>query len=416
VRLFEVGGDPANTQFLFLGDYVDRGCFSTECIFYLYALKITYPATFSMLRGNHECRQLTAFFNFKDECTYKYDEEIYDAIMTSFDYLPLAAIVNNTFFCVHGGLSPDVTTIKEIARLDRVQEVPREGPMCDLLWSDPYEPDKEAAAGGDGAAAAPAQSQHATDWFGYNETRQCSYVYGIEAVKQFLADHKLTSVIRAHEAQVDGFKMSMVNKKSGIPRVITIFSAPNYCDVYRNKAACLKFDTNVLNIKQFVDSAHPYYLPNFMDVFQWSLPFVAEKVTDMLAAVLSSADLADDDGNVAAPSDAANPVIPNEKKGMLKKKVLAVTKLMRMYKMLRQENETIVQLKQLTPNNRIPFGLLSGSGTEIKKALTDFSSAKTGDKPNEARPTPESIEAAKVAATAAAAEKLEAATSATTPS
>jgi len=150
--------------------------------------------------------------------------------------------------------------------------------MCDLLWSDPYEEGGKDIATDEGNELGHGQ-QASTSWFGYNETRQCSYVFGVEAVKQFLQDNKLTSVIRAHEAQVEGYKMQMVNKTSKIPRVITIFSAPNYCDAYKNKAACLKFDHNVLNIKQFVDSPHPYYLPNFMDVFQWSLPFVAEKGT-----------------------------------------------------------------------------------------------------------------------------------------
>lgn len=281
VHLLGVGGDPKDTQYLFLGDYVDRGNFSTECVFYLYALKITYPKTFFMLRGNHECRQLTAFFNFKDECCYKYDEALYHKIMTSFDYLPLAAMVSKSFFCVHGGLSPDIVLLEDIQKLNRVCEIPREGPMCDLLWSDPYE-----EGGKDLDTEDSHGSQKATAWFDYNVTRQCSYVFGVEAVKQFLNDNKITSVIRAHEAQVEGYKMQMVNTTSGIPRVITIFSAPNYCDAYKNKAACLKFDNNVLNIKQFVDSPHPYYLPNFMDVFQWSLPFVAEKVTDMLASVL----------------------------------------------------------------------------------------------------------------------------------
>lgn len=98
-------------------------------VFYLYALKITYPKSLFLLRGNHECRQLTSFFNFKDECTYKYNLALYDLIMNSFDTLPLAALINKAFFCVHGGLSPDITTLEEVRALDRFQEIPREGPM-----------------------------------------------------------------------------------------------------------------------------------------------------------------------------------------------------------------------------------------------------------------------------------------------
>jgi len=418
IRLFEVGGDPKDTQYLFLGDYVDRGCFSTEVVFYLYALKITYPKTFFMLRGNHECRQLTSFFNFKDECAYKYNLGIYDKIMSSFDNLPLAALINKAFFCVHGGLSPDLTSLDEVKSMDRFVEIPREGPMCDLLWSDPYEedadpnnPDKVAQHKSDNPddAAHGHHETQATSWFGYNDTRQCSYVYGVEAVKQFLKDNKLTSIIRAHEAQVDGYKMQMVNKTSGIPRVITIFSAPNYCDVYKNKAACLKFDNNVLNIKQFIDSAHPYYLPNFMDVFQWSLPFVAEKVTDMLANVLEFDEDSDqEEETTETNADGTTTVVKRKKQradggrrhsdqkesvidirgGMLKKKVIAVTKILRMYKTLRQEHESIVQLKQLTPNHKIPLGLLASGADKIKEVLLSFETAKKADMVNEVRPNP----------------------------
>merc|ERR1719272_2642276 len=112
LKLLEVGGMPGVTQYLFLGDYVDRGSFSVEVVALLYAIKIKHPKRVRMLRGNHECRQMTSFFNFREECEYKYDINIYNAVMESFDNLPLAATINGKFLAVHGGISPELVTVK----------------------------------------------------------------------------------------------------------------------------------------------------------------------------------------------------------------------------------------------------------------------------------------------------------------
>jgi serine/threonine-protein phosphatase 2B catalytic subunit len=94
------------------------------------------------------------------------------------------------------------------------------------------------------------------------------------------------------------------NGAQEFPVVITIFSAPNYCDVYNNKGAIIKFESNTLNIQQFNYTAHPYILPNFMDVFTWSVPFVSEKIVEMLLNVLKiGSDLPDDDDETVADAN-----------------------------------------------------------------------------------------------------------------
>ncbi|KAF4703779.1 serine threonine-protein phosphatase, partial [Perkinsus olseni] len=147
-EMFRIGGFPPDTNYLFLGDYVDRGYFSVEVVSLLLAYKVRYPDRITILRGNHESRQITQVYGFYDECLRKYNTaNVWKMLTDLFDYLPLTALVENSIFSMHGGLSPSIDTLDDVRQIDRVQEIPHEGvstfvydilgPMCDLLWSDP---------------------------------------------------------------------------------------------------------------------------------------------------------------------------------------------------------------------------------------------------------------------------------------
>ena len=368
-KVLELGGSPASSKYLFLGDFVDRGCFSTEVMLLLYAIKLNYPETTYLLRGNHECRQMTSFFNFRKECLTKFDLEIYEIFMNSFDSLPLACIVNGKFLALHGGIGPELRTLEDIRTLNRFLEPPKSGVLCDVLWADPVN----------------SEDGKSQERFRANDVRGCSYFFNSEAVVKFLKRNELLSVIRAHEAQLEGYKMHTWGSTS-FPFVITIFSAPNYCDVYNNKGAIIKFQQGNLSIHQLVYTAHPYILPNYMDIFEWSLPFLAEKVMAVLYAMLKERPSG---RQTEEPHDHIRELQETfhaSKKDALRNKILFIAKMMKIFRTLRQEHELILQLKGVSPGHKLPNGLIIEGREAILTALDQFHRAKEWDSENEKWP------------------------------
>lgn len=269
-EIFRLGGNPDETKYLFLGDYVDRGIYGVEVIITLMALKVNCPNTVFMLRGNHECRQMTQFHNFREEVLRKYDQEIYLIIMDIFDKLPIACVINGRFLTVHGGISPQINNCVDINKINRFIEPPITGGLCDLLWSDPVDN--------------PSGMQ--PNIWQQNKVRGCSYYYGYLAISKFLKKNGLMSIIRAHEAQYEGFK-TYLWQDSTFPQVITLFSAPNYCGTYANKGAIIKIDNNDLKVIQYNFTPKPDILIQLGDAFTWSLPILSNSLMDMFVGFLS---------------------------------------------------------------------------------------------------------------------------------
>jgi len=216
-ELFRVGRDCPQTAYLFMGDFVDRGFYSVETSLLLLALKVRYPDRITLIRGNHESRQITQVYGFYDECLRKYNSvNVWRYCTDVFDYLSLAALIDDRIFCVHGGLSPSITTIDEIRAIDRKQEVPHDGAMCDLLWSDPEDID--------GWGLSP---------------RGAGFLFGGDVVTAFNHNNKIDVICRAHQLVMEGYKWMFKDQ------LVTVWSAPNYCYRCGNVAAILELDDNL---------------------------------------------------------------------------------------------------------------------------------------------------------------------------
>ena len=228
LNIFKLYGYPSeNNQYLFNGDFVDRGSFSVECLITLLCFKLLYPKHFYLARGNHESRNLNKVYGFEQEVLSKYDSTVYEAFIRFFFSLPLAHCINKEILVVHGGLfSKDGVTLNDIRKIKRFREVPESGIMCELLWSDP----------------SPVNGRHPSN-------RGVAITFGPDVVKNFLKINKLVKLVRSHECKSEGYEI--------LGDVITVFSAPNYCDSMGNQGGILQLKGDNIKIQQFNYVWHP---------------------------------------------------------------------------------------------------------------------------------------------------------------
>jgi len=244
LNIFKINGNPSKENpYLFNGDFVDRGSFSVEVILTLLTWKVHDPECMHLTRGNHEAKSLNKLYGFEGEVTHKYDPKTMDLFGEVFCYLPLCFVLATKVMVVHGGLfSKDGVKLDDIRKINRFMEPPDEGLMTEILWSDPH----------------PEKGRHPSK-------RGVGVQFGPDVAHKFLDDNKLELLVRSHEMKPGGYEVEAGG------RVITIFSAPNYCDQMGNKGAFIRFNGDDMKPKftQFPAVEHPKvpvmaYAKNYM--------------------------------------------------------------------------------------------------------------------------------------------------------
>ena len=292
--------------------------------------------------------------------------------MEIFDAMPISCNISKKYLAMHGGISPGLKLIEQINEIDRKQEIPLDGIFCDLMWADPME-DEEALHGD----------------FKENPERDCSNYFGKKPVKQLLRKNRLLSIFRGHQVKQEGFQMHRWGAKDSFPYVITIFSAPNYCGSYKNKASVLILKNNNLQLKQYADTEPPYQLPEGLDLFSWSLPFLAEKVTSMLYNILKTCSPSEleemDDTEIPAEirakmvnkgitqgEPAGGAEAKTQRKVDLRNKIKSVGRMNMMLSNMRKNQEVLLELKQMSPDGKLPKGALLEARPSIEFASRQY--------------------------------------------
>lgn len=242
LELFNTGGAIPSSKYVFLGDYVDRGFNSVETLEHLLCLKVKYPGHITLLRGNHESRQISFSYGFYEEILHKYgNTNVWNYFMEIFDCMSIGAIIEGKVFCIHGGLSPSLATVDQMRLLNRKMEIPHEGPFCDLMWSDPDDIET---------------------WI--MSCRGAGWIFGSKVVKEFNFINGLELVCRAHQLVNEGYKFWFEKN------LVTVWSAPNYCYRCGNKASILKLDKDLnqtFELFNEVESSNKVKNPKFLSPY-----------------------------------------------------------------------------------------------------------------------------------------------------
>lgn len=220
LRTFEAGGSPELTNYLFLGDYVDRGEYSISVICLLFAYKIKYPNNFFLLRGNHESALINKEYGFYDECREIYCYSVWREINDVFEWLPISASIDSRILCIHGGISPELKSLDDLRNIKRPTEIPEHGLLSDILWSDP--------------------DPRCPEWG--ESDRGTSFIFGLRPLKALLSDIGFDLIVRAHQAIDSGYDLPFSPDRS----MVTIFGAPNYAGEFQNKAAMMHISERMI--------------------------------------------------------------------------------------------------------------------------------------------------------------------------